>query len=324
MQFRRLGNTSLQVAPLVLGGNVFGWTADRDASFAVLDRFLGAGFNAIDTADWYTRSIPGLRGGESETLLGQWIHDRGVRDRIIIITKAGLEMGAGMEGLSKDYLPRACEASLRRLQTDHIDVYMAHRSDPKTPIEETLGALQELIDAGKVRYSGASNYSATELHEAIDAGARAPARYEMFEPHYNLMDRDRYEGAIEALCQKNNLGVLTYYSLASGFLTGKYRDPSEIAARPRKRMLSSYLNARGMEVLRVMTGIATRHHATLSQIALAWIMARPSVTAPIASATTVEQLDEILKSVEITLSAEDLAELHDVSAPAETPVTQKK
>lgn len=309
MRRRRLGSTNLEIAPLVLGGNVFGWTADREASFAILDAFLAAGFNAIDTADVYNRYAPGLQGGESETVIGEWMKDRGVRDRVVLITKGGLPMGEGLEGLGRDYLPRACEASLRRLQTDYIDVYMSHRADPDVPIEETLATFQALIDGGKIRHAGCSNYAPDDLRAALVAGGGGLARYEVVEPHYNLAERGQYEGALEDLCVEHGLGVVTYYALAAGFLTGKYRRQEDLAGSARVRTVSGYINPRGLKLLDALDAVADRHGATPAQVALAWVMARPSVTAPIASATRLDQLSDILKSAELQLSAEDFAAL---------------
>jgi aryl-alcohol dehydrogenase-like predicted oxidoreductase len=306
---RKLGATGIEIAPLVLGGNVFGWTADRETSFSILDAFLAAGFNAVDTADVYNRFAPGLVGGESETIIGAWMKDRGVRDRVVIITKGGLSMGEGLEGLGRDYLPRACEASLRRLQTDYIDVYMSHRADPKVPIEETLRAFQSLIDEGKVRSAGCSNYTAAELAEALAAAGEGRARYQLVEPHYNLAERGHYEGALEKLCLAEGLGVVPYFSLAAGFLTGKYRRPEDVAGRSRGRSASAYLNPRGLRLLDALDQVAARHLATPAQIALAWLMARPSVTAPIASATSVAQLDEICKAANLSLAPGDFVAL---------------
>jgi len=314
MELRKLGGTDLRIAPLVLGGNVFGWTVDRDTSFAILDAFLEAGFNAIDTADVYNRFHPGLQGGESETILGEWMQDRGVRNKIVLITKGGLDMGLGAEGLGRDYLPRACEESLRRLRTNYFDVYMAHRADPNTPIEETLEAFQELIDAGKTRYAGCSNYTPDQLAEALAVAGDGRARYDVFEPHYNLADRSNYEEALEDVCLNKGLGVVVYYALASGFLTGKYRAEEDLAASSRTRMVSKNLNTRGLRLLDAMDGVAARHGASLSQVALAWVMARPSVAAPIASATSVEQLRDILKSVSLQLQPEDFTALDLASA----------
>jgi aryl-alcohol dehydrogenase-like predicted oxidoreductase len=313
MQLRKLGATDLQIAPLVLGGNVFGWTADRETSFAILDAFLAAGFNAIDTADVYNRFAPGRVGGESETVIGEWMKDRGVRDRVVLITKGGLSMGEGLEGLSRDYLPKACEASLERLQTDYIDVYMSHRADASVPIEETLEAFQGLIAAGKIRYAGCSNYTADELAVALAAEGGGRARYEVVEPNYNLADRDKYEGALEATCAEHGLGVIPYYALAAGFLTGKYRRKEDLEGRARSRAASAYFTPRGLAVLDALDAAAGRHGATPAQVALAWLMARPSVTAPIASATSLVQLRDILKSAELGLDPGDLAALDRAS-----------
>lgn len=309
MQLRKLGATDLRIAPLVLGGNVFGWTADMATSFAILDAFLEAGFNAVDTADVYNRFAPGHSGGESETVIGAWLKDRGVRDRIVLITKGGLEMGEGLKGLGRDYLPQACEASLKRLQTDYVDIYMAHRADPGTPIEETLEANRILIESGKIRYAGCSNYTPQELEAALAAAAGGLPRYEVVEPHYNLIERDKYEGPLEDTCANHGLGVIAYFALAAGFLTGKYRSQADLSGRARSRSVSNYLNPRGLKLLEALDGVAARHGSTSAQIALAWLMARPSVTAPIASATSVDQLTEILKSVELTLEPSDFAAL---------------
>lgn len=307
MQMRTLGQTSLKIAPLVLGGNVFGWTADKETSFSILDAFLEAGFNAIDTADVYSRFAPGLQGGESETIIGAWMKDRGVRNRVVLITKCGHEMGDGMKGLSRDYIAHACEASLKRLQTDHIDVYMSHRADPSIPIEETLEAHQTLIDAGKVRYAGCSNYTPEELTAALDAANDRRARYHVLEPYYNLVERPRFEGALESLCVQRHLGVIPYFSLASGFLTGKYRSKADMQGRARGGMIAGYLNPKGLAVLEALDTVAARHGATPAQVALAWLMVRPSVTAPIASATTLTQLHDIAKAAALRLTAEDLS-----------------
>jgi aryl-alcohol dehydrogenase-like predicted oxidoreductase len=309
MRLRKLGATDLRIAPLVLGGNVFGWTANRETSFAILDGFLEAGFNAIDTADVYNRYAPGLKGGESETTVGAWMKDRGVRNRIVLITKGGLEMGEGMKGLGRRYLSSACEASLTRLQTDYIDVYMAHRADPEVPIEETLETNQILIDAGKIRYAGCSNYTADELSAALAASGSDRARYEVFEPHYNLIERSKYEGAPERVCVDRGVGVIAYYALAAGFLTGKYRSQEDLAGSARGRVVAEYLNPRGLKLLNALDIVAASHGVTPAQVALAWLMARPSVTAPIASATSVEQLSDILKSADLTLAPEDFTVL---------------
>jgi len=311
MELRQLGTTDIRIAPLVLGGNVFGWTTDRETSFAILDAFLDAGFNAIDTADVYTSFIPGNQGGESETIIGEWMKDRGVRDRVVIITKGGLPMGEGMQGLDADYLPRACEASLRRLQTDRIDVYMAHYPDTGTPIAETLAAFQGLIDAGKVRHAGCSNYDAVQLAEAFAAEGPGQAAYAVVQPAYNLSKRADYEGALEELCVERRLGVIPYFGLAAGFLTGKYRRKEDFAKGDpaRTSMAEAYFDDRGIALLDALDAVAARHRATPAQVALAWVMARPSVTAPIASATSLMQLSDILGSAALRLTDEDMAQL---------------
>jgi len=309
MQLRKLGKTGLRIAPLVLGGNWFGWTADRKTSFAILDAFYEGGFNAIDTADVYARFAPGKQGGESETVIGEWMKERGVRKDIVLITKGGLEMGKGLQGLGREYLPKACEASLRRLQTDYIDVYMAHRADPSVPIEETLDTFHQLISAGKVRHAACSNYTAEELAAALAAGADGRASYTVLEPRYNLLERDEYEGALENVCREQGLGVVPYFALASGFLTGKYRKKEDTVGRPRVHLLARYLDPSGYTLLDVLDRISARRGATPARVALAWLMARPSITAPAASATSVAQLSDILKSVDLVLAPEDLAEL---------------
>jgi aryl-alcohol dehydrogenase-like predicted oxidoreductase len=313
MEMRKLGQTNLRITPLVLGGNVIGWNTDRDTSFAILDAFLDAGFNSVDTADVYNRYQPGLKGGESETLIGEWMKQRGNRDQVIVVTKGGLPMGEGMEGLGRDYLPRACEASLERLQTDYIDVYMSHRADANVPIEETLGAFQGLIDGGKIRHAGASNYSADELAAALAASGSGCARYEVVQPLYNLAQRQAYEGALEAICTQHGLGVIAYYALAAGFLTGKYRGEADLEGSSRGGVVSKFLNPAGLALLDALDGVAARHSATPAQVSLAWLMARPSVTAPIASVTNLKQLDDILASARLELTAEDLAVLDAAS-----------
>ncbi|MBW4053323.1 MAG: aldo/keto reductase [Proteobacteria bacterium] len=314
MQMRKLGSTGLKIAPLVFGGNVFGWTADRETSFALLDAFLEAGFNAIDTADVYSRFAPGNQGGESETLIGQWMKSRGNRDRVVLITKGGMAMGEGMEGLGRNYLPRACEASLKRLQTDHVDVYLAHRADPQVPIEETLEAFQSLIAAGKIRHAGCSNYSAAQLEAALAAAGASRARYAVLQPEYNLLERKSFEGEVADLCRAHNLGVITYFSLAAGFLTGKYRRAEDLEGSARARMASKYLSPQGLALLAALDEVAQRHAATPAQVSLAWLMRQPSVTAPIASATRLTQLRDIMKSVQLELSEEDLRGLDGAGA----------
>lgn len=308
MEKRKLGKSGLEIAPLVLGGNVFGWTADRKASFDVLDAFVGAGFNAVDTADVYSRWVPGHQGGESETVLGEWMKERRSRDKIVLITKVGSEMPAG-KGLKAAYIQAACEASLKRLQTDHIDLYFSHFPDKETPIAETLEAHQKLIEQGKVRAVGASNYDAAGLKEALEAAGGSRARYTVLQPHYNLLVRDQYEGALEDLCAKEGLGVIPYFALASGFLTGKYRTEADLKKSPRGGRMKDLIKGRGQELLAALDKVAARHDATPAQVSLAWLMARPSVTAPIASATSVSQLKELAPAAGIKLTADDLKTL---------------
>lgn len=313
MEYRALGSTDLEIAPLVLGGNVFGWTADEETSFRLLDAFLDHGFNAIDTADVYSAWAPGNSGGESEAVIGRWLAERGssVRDRIVLITKAGWG-----EGLSKDYLTEAVEDSLRRLQTDHIDLYFSHEPDDDTPIGGTLEAHQELIDQGKVRVAGASNYDADQLAEALEAAeTEGRARYEVLQPKYNLYDRSGYEDQLEGVASREGLGVVSYYGLASGFLTGKYRSVDDLDKSPRGEGIGKkYLNERGRRILESLDDVAARHDATPAQIALAWVMARPSVTAPIASATSVDQLEELIDAARLELDEGDVRQLDEASA----------
>lgn len=308
MQKRKLGKSGLEIAPLVLGGNVFGWTADKAASFAVLDAFVGAGFNAVDTADVYSRWAPGHQGGESETVLGAWLKERGNRDKVVVITKVGSEMPAG-KGLKAAYIQQACEASLKRLQIETIDLYFSHFPDKDTPIEETLEAHQRLIDQGKVRAVGGSNYDAAGLKAALDAAGGSRARYTVLQPHYNLLVRDQYEGALEDLCVKEGLGVIPYFALASGFLTGKYRSEADLGKSARGGGMKKNFNARGLSILAALDKVSKAHGATPAQVALAWLMARPSVTAPIASATRVEQLKELAPAAELKLTVDDLKTL---------------
>ncbi len=309
MHKRKLGTTGLEIAPLVLGGNVFGWTADRDASFAVLDAFIDAGFSAVDTADVYSRWAPGHQGGESETVIGAWMKARGNRSKVMLITKVGSEMPAG-KGLKAAYIQQACEASLKRLQTDHIDLYFSHFPDKETPIAETLEAHQRLIYQGKVRLVGASNYDAAGLTEALTAGdGKTHARYSVLQPHYNLLVRDQYEGALENMCLSENLGVIPYFALASGFLTGKYRSEADLKKSARGGRMKELMQGRPQALLTAMDVVAARHGATLAQVALAWLMARPSVTAPIVSATSVAQFEELAPAVKLKLTEEDMRDL---------------
>ncbi len=315
MQKRQLGRSGIEVPPLIFGGNVFGWTADEATSFRLLDRLFDTGFTAIDTADVYSVWVPGHAGGESETIIGKWLKQRGGRDKVIIATKVGAKMGSGEKGLSKAWIMQEVEHSLRRLQTDYIDLYQAHYDDEATPLQETLEAFAALIRQGKVRAIGASNYSAKRLEEALHISKTSGLpRYESLQPHYNLLERAAYEQELEPLCLKEGLGVIPYYGLASGFLTGKYRSEADLAKSVRGPNLRKYLNARGLRVLAALDSVAKRLGATPAQIALAWLMARPSITAPIASATSLAQLDEILKAADLHLDQEAVRELNDASA----------
>ncbi len=316
MQHRPLGRTGISIAPLVFGGNVFGWTADRKTSFELLDRFVDAGFNAIDTADVYSRWAPGHTGGESESVIGEWMKSRGNRGRVVVITKVGSDMGSGRRDLSADYIAKAVEESLRRLQTDVIDVYLSHWPDPETPYEETLAAYAKLLDAGKVRSIGCSNLDAGQLREALDvAKSNDLPRYEVLQPELNLYDRGSFDGPLSELAYAEGLGVITYFSLAKGFLSGKYRSNDDLSKSTRGGGIGGYLNPRGFAILDALDAVSARHGAAPAEVALAWIMARKDVTAPIASATSLDQLDSLIRSAELKLGVEDMEALEKASAP---------
>jgi aryl-alcohol dehydrogenase-like predicted oxidoreductase len=309
---RRLGRTKLEIAPLVFGGNVFGWTADEKTSFSLLDRFADAGLNAIDTADAYSRWVDGNSGGESETIIGRWLKGRKDRDKLVVITKVGSEMGEGKKGLSPSYIAQAVEDSLRRLQTDYIDLYLSHWHDPDTPYEETLRAYEKLIEAGKIRYAGASNLDAAQLREALQVSKdNSLPRYEVLQPEYNLYDRSTFEGDLRDLCIEENVGVITYFSLAKGFLTGKYRGEADLGKSARGGGVKTYLNERGKRVLAALDEVAKQHNAQPAEIALAWVAAQPGVIAPIASATSQAQLESLIKSAIIVLSSPEMQLLDD-------------
>ena len=314
---RKLGNSGLEIAPIVFGGNVFGWTADEATSFKLLDAFVAAGFNAVDTADVYSKWVPGNRGGESETIIGKWLKRSGKRQRVIIATKAGSEMGPGKKGLSKGYIPAAVEDSLQRLQTDYIDLYQSHVDDPDTPLEETLEAYEKLIQQGKVRAIGASNYDAKRLGEALQIGKKKGLpRYESLQPHYNLYERAEFEAELAPLCVRESIGVIPYFSLASGFLAGKYRSAADLAKSARGTLVKKYLNERGFQILGALDQVAKTHGSTPTRVALAWLLAQPSVTAPIASATNLDQLHELISAADLTLDHESLEKLNHASAYA--------
>lgn len=315
MQHRELGRSGLQIAPLVLGGNVFGWTADEATSFRILDAFVAGGGNAIDTADGYSVWVPGHVGGESETIIGKWLQQRGRRDDVMIATKVGWEVNPENKGLKKDYILRAVEGSLKRLQTDYIDLYQSHKDDPTTPVEETLEAYAQLVKEGKVRAIGASNFSAARLRESLTASEKHGfPRYESLQPLYNLYDRAEFEQDLLPLMQEQNIGVIPYYGLAAGFLTGKYRTEEDLKKSARGGGVGQkYLNDKGLKILGALDAVSARLQATQAQVALAWIMAQPGLTAPIASATSPEQVTELLKATELQLSPEDLTELGQAS-----------
>ncbi len=318
MLMRTPGRTDLQVAALCLGGNTFGWTTDEQTSFTVLDAYAEGGGNFIDTADVYSTWVPGHAGGESEAVLGRWMSERKNRDRVIIATKLGSRMNNDpqRQGLSRQYILKAVEDSLRRLQTDYIDIYKAHRDDANTPLEETMATFNELVQQGKVRYIGASNYSAERLAVALQVSDQhGYARYQTLQPPYSLVNRAEYERDLKDLCIRQGLGVITYSSLASGFLSGKYRHGQPIPSSPRaKGIQQRYMNEQGFRILEQVDEIAAAHDATPSQVSLAWILAQPGITAPIASATSVEQVRELLDAISLKLTDEELQSLDRVSA----------
>src|ERR1700744_5333401 len=316
MEKRRLGQSSLEVPPITFGCNVFGWTADEKASFALLDAWLDAGFNFLDTADVYARWAKGNSGGESETIIGKWMKARGNRDKIVLATKLGIEIAPGKKGLSRAYMQKAVEDSLRRLQTDYIDLYQSHRDDPETPIEETLSSYADLIRQGKVREIGASNFSADRLAESLKIStAKGLPRYQSLQPQYSLVERNSFEGPLEDLCLAEKVGVIGYYSLASGFLTGKYKSKADAEGRARGRGVEKYLSDYGFGVIKALDEVAAQYEAKPGQIAIAWLIARPSVTAPIASVTTLEQVAELAEAAQIELDDESIAKIDAASKP---------
>ncbi|GAA5543477.1 MULTISPECIES: aldo/keto reductase [Brucella/Ochrobactrum group] len=315
MEYKKLGRTELKVSPLCFGGNVFGWTVDEATSFSLLDRFVDAGLNFIDTADVYSAWANGNVGGESETIIGNWLKSRGLRDRVVIATKVGSEMGPDEKGLSPAYIRKAVDASLKRLQTDYIDLYQSHWDDPETPFEDTLGTYKELIDAGKVRAIGASNLTPERLTEALDVAKQHNLpRYETLQPLYNLYDRSGFEDGLEAICRDNEIGVIPYYALAAGFLTGKYRSADDLGQSARGKSVEKYLTDRGSRIIAALDQVARSVDATQAQVAIAWLVAHPSITAPIASATRLTQLGELISAAELKLSKNDLALLNKASA----------
>ena len=317
MTYRELGRSGLKIAPLVLGGNVFGWTADEKTSHAILDACVDAGINMVDTADAYSRWAPGHQGGESETVIGNWLHKSGRRSKVLIATKVGHEMGPGRKGLSRARILEAVDESLRRLRTDVIDLYQAHIDDSATPLEETLGTFNDLVRAGKVRAIGCSNYGPERLGAALEVSRRhGYARYESLQPWYNLYDRANFEGPLAELCRREDVGVISYFGLASGFLTGKYRTEADLEGRPRGLRIRAMMNPRGMRILAALDTVAARYRATPAQVALAWVVAH-GVTAPIASATTLAQLAEIAGSMQLALDADAVRTLDAASVGSE-------
>lgn len=314
MQRRRLGTAGFEVAPLALGGNVFGWTADESTSFRLLDAFVEAGFNLIDTADSYSRWMPGHQGGESEGIIGRWIARRGRHDDVVIATKVGSDMGLGRKCLRRDYIQQAAEQSLRRLQVEAIDLYQSHWDDETTPFDETLEAYAHLIAQGKVRVIGASNLSAGRLAEALEISRQQQLpRYLTLQPPYNLYDRTSFEGPLAELCIRENIGVISYYGLAAGFLTGKYRSDADFSKSARGPGMKKYLNSRGIGILDALDAVARSRGATPAQVALAWLMARPGVTAPIASATSLAQLEDLIGASRLVLDADSVRSLDRAS-----------
>jgi aryl-alcohol dehydrogenase-like predicted oxidoreductase len=315
MQRRRLGRTPFEVAPLAFGGNVFGWTADEATSFRLLDAFVAGGGNLIDTANSYSRWVTGHVGGESETVIGRWIARRGHHRDVVIATKVGSDMGQGEKCLRREHILQQVDASLRRLRVDAIDLYQSHWDDEKTAFEETLETYARLIEQGKVRAIGASNLTAARLSQALDVSARdGLPRYETLQPLYNLYDRSTFEGELRDLCLREDVGVITYFSLAAGFLTGKYRSEKDYAKSPRGPGMKKYLNERGLRILDALDDVASRLHGTPAQVALAWLMAQPGVTAAIASATSPAQLEDLLAAARLTLDELDRQQLDEASA----------
>jgi aryl-alcohol dehydrogenase-like predicted oxidoreductase len=314
MRKRKLGNSGLEVSQLAFGGNVLGWTVDETMSFKLLDAFLASGCNFIDTADSYSRWVPGNRGGESETIIGKWMKQRGNRKKVIIATKVGSEMGPDKKGLSKPYILLAVEDSLQRLQTDYIDLYQSHFDDPSTPLEETLATYAQLIKQGKVRAIGASNHSSARLSLAMQVSKQhGYPGYQSLQPLYNLYDRAEYETSLEPICQENGLGVITYFSLASGFLTGKYRSEDDLSKSPRSQFVKKYLNDRGFRILKALDQVAKQYGSTPAKVSLAWIISRPSITAPISSATTLEQLNDLIEATNLQLDHPSIELLNQAS-----------
>jgi len=315
MSLRQLGRSGIQVPPLTFGGNVLGWTVDEPTAFTLLDALLDQGLNFIDTADMYSVWVPGHQGGESETIIGKWFKARGNRARVVLATKVGMALSPEKKGLAPAYIRRAVEDSLTRLQTDYIDLYQSHEDDPSVPQEDVLGAYQDLIKAGKVRAIGASNFTAARLASAIEISEKTGLpRYETLQPEYHLMSRKDFETDLEPLVLDKGIGVINWKGLASGFLSGKYRSEADAGGRTRGKQVLKYLNPKGLQVLAALDEVAARFNANPAQVALAWLIARPSITAPIASATSLEQVEDLIAATKLTLDAEAIAQLDQASA----------
>lgn len=316
MQRRQIGNSDLSVAPLAFGGNVFGWTVDESMSFKLLDAFVDAGLNLIDTADVYSVWHKGNSGGESETIIGRWLKKSGKRDKVIIATKCGMKMAPtlGSESLSKEYILKAVESSLKRLQIDTIDLYQSHKDDPNTPVEETMDAFAQLVAEGNVRVLGASNFEQSRLQEALDvSSSKGIPRYECLQPEYNLYDREDFERNLEPFCLRENVAVISYFSLARGFLSGKYRSTDDLKQSPRGEGVKKYMNERGFRIIDALHMVAGELKSNPARVSLAWLIARPSVTAPIASATNLEQMNDLIEAAKLQLTPEAIKILDDAS-----------
>lgn len=314
MKKRRLGNSDLQVAPLSFGGNIFGWTVNEKTSFELLDRFTASGFNFIDTADIYSTWVPGNKGGESEAIIGKWMKARNNRDKVIIATKVGSDVGQGQPDISKKYILKAVEASLKRLQTDYIDLYQTHVDVATTPVEETLEAYDQLVKEGKIRWIGASNFSPARLLASLEASKKhGYPSYQTLQPQYNLYDRESFEKELEQICLDHNVGVISYYSLASGFLTGKYRSEADLGKSVRGGGVKKYLNERGFTILKALDEVSAQYNTTPASVAIAWLIARRAVSAPIASATTLEQLKSLIDAARLELSDDVIEKLNKAS-----------
>ena len=315
MEKREIGNSGLKVYPFAFGGNVFGWTVDEKESFKILDAFVDAGLDLIDTADVYAYWVPGNKGGESETIIGNWLKKSGKRNKVLIATKVGKPMGEGKKGLSRKYIMQAVEDSLKRLQTDYIDLYQSHDDDKSTPLLETLETYTDLIKQGKVRVIGASNFDGIRFKEALQVSKdNNLAAYECLQPEYNLHTREYYEKELEPVCRERNIGVISYYALASGFLTGKYRSENDLSQSSRGAGVKKFLNPRGYKILAALDKVAAEYKVTQASVALAWIIARPGITAPIASATSIKQMDELVKSTQLNLKSDAIDLLNNASS----------